>query len=95
MNLLVADPLPPLAAALAEEPRSTVLAAARGQRVRLLASLLGHPEGDVLATMAREAGLDVASDLQADRASLRLLPARLVHDYQIVPIQLGAALAES
>ena len=59
MNLLVADPLPPLAAALAEEPRSTVLAAARGQRVRLLASLLGHPEGDVLATMAREAGLDV------------------------------------
>jgi general secretion pathway protein E len=95
MNLLVADPLPPLAAALAEEPRSTVLAAARGQRVRLLASLLGHPEGDVLATMAREAGLDVASDLQADRASLRLLPARLVHDYQIVPIQLGAAPAES
>jgi type II secretory ATPase GspE/PulE/Tfp pilus assembly ATPase PilB-like protein len=95
MNLLVADPLPPLVAALAEEPRSTVLAAARGQRVRLLASLLGHPEGDVLATMAREAGLDVASDLQADRASLRLLPARLVHDYQIVPIQLGAAPAES
>ena len=95
MNLLVADPLPPLAAALAEEPRSTVLAAARGQRVRLLASLLGHPEGDVLATMAREAGLDVASDLQADRASLRLLPARLVHDYQIVPIQLGAAPADS
>jgi type II secretory ATPase GspE/PulE/Tfp pilus assembly ATPase PilB-like protein len=95
MNLLVADPLPPLVAALAEEPRSTVLAAARGQRVRLLASLLGHPEGDVLATMAREDGLDVASDLQADRASLRLLPARLVHDYQIVPIQLGAAPAES
>jgi general secretion pathway protein E len=37
----------------------------------------------------------LASDLQADRASLRLLPARLVHDYQIVPIQLGAAPAES
>ena len=94
MNLLAADPLPPLAAALAEEPRSTVLAAARGQRARLLASLLGRPEADVLETMARDAGLDVASDLQADRASLRLLPARLVHDYQIVPIQIGAAPAE-
>jgi general secretion pathway protein E len=94
MNLLAADPLPPLAATLAEEPRSTVLAATRGQRVRLLASLLGHPEGDVLETLAREATLDVASDLQADRASLRLLPARLVHDYQIVPIQIGVAPAE-
>lgn len=93
MPLLAADPLPPLAAALTEDQRPTLLAAPRTQRVRVLAGLLTQPEGEVLAALARDAGLDVASDLQADRASLRLFPARLVHDYQIVPIQFGPAPA--
>ncbi|GAB1488952.1 ATPase, T2SS/T4P/T4SS family [Opitutaceae bacterium] len=93
MPLLAADPLPPLAAALTEDQSPTLLAAPRTQRVRVLAGLLAQPEGEVLAALARDAGLDVASDLQADRASLRLFPARLVHDYQIVPIQFGPAPA--
>ncbi len=91
MTLLAADPLPPLAHALAEDQRSALLAAPRSQRARTLAGLLAQPEGEVIAALARDAALDVASDLHADRASLRLLPARLVHDYQIVPIQFGPA----
>ncbi len=95
MSLLAADPLPSLAGPLAEDQQSALLAAERGQRVRLLAGFLGRPETEVLEALAREAGLDPASDLQADRASLRLLPARLVHEYQIVPIRIGPAPADS
>ena len=39
-----------------------------------------------LALLAAATGLDIARDIRPDRSSLSLLPARLVHDYQVVPI---------
>jgi general secretion pathway protein E len=67
--------------ALAETPRN--------QRLKLLADALALDEPKALAALADATGIDVASNLQADATALNLLPARLVHDYQLVPIAFG------
>jgi general secretion pathway protein E len=91
MTLLSIEALPPpIASRLTDEKRQAVLEAPRRQRVAALAAALQQPEPTVLAALAVAAGLDVASDLRADQRSLRLLPARLVHDYQVLPIEVGA-----
>src|SRR5512146_2350975 len=71
---------------LTEEQRQAVLEAPRGQRVATVASALGLTEPDALAVVASAAGLPVAHDIRPAVASLGLLPARLVHDFQIVPV---------
>jgi type II secretory ATPase GspE/PulE/Tfp pilus assembly ATPase PilB-like protein len=87
MNALIQESLPAaLAERLTDEQRQAVMEAPRGQRVAAAAAALGQSEADVLALLARVAGLEIASDIKPDRASLSLLPARLVHDYQIVPV---------
>lgn len=87
MSLIAVDTLPDsIASALEEEQQITVLEALRQERVAILASTLGQSETDVLSQLASAVGLDVASDLRADQSSLRLLPARLVHEYQILPL---------
>jgi general secretion pathway protein E len=92
MALLVADSLPELLRAdLGEEQIATVLEAPRHERVAALAAIQEQPESAVLQAMASSGQLDIASDLRADLSSLRLLPARLVHEYQILPIALGPA----
>lgn len=91
MSLLApADPwsLPPaLVDQLDEAQRLTLAEAPRGARLPTLAELLARPEPQVLAEIAAAANLPVATDLQADEPSLRTLPARLVHAYQILPIK--------
>jgi type II secretory ATPase GspE/PulE/Tfp pilus assembly ATPase PilB-like protein len=91
MSLLAPADLPPLPPAfvdqLDEAQRLTLAEAPRGARLRTLAELLARPEPQVLAEVAAAADLPVATDLQADEPSLRTLPARLVHAYQILPIQ--------
>ena len=90
MDLLAADSLPEsLIGSLEEEQQQLVFEAARHERIATLATVLEQPEQDVLTAIANHAGLDIASDLRADDSSLRLLPARLVHEYQILPIALG------
>ena len=93
MNGLIQESLPAtLAEQLTEEQRQAVIEAPRGQRVAALAAALGRGEAEVIELIAGAAGLDTASEIKPDRASLSLLPARLVHDYQIVPIaEPGAA----
>ena len=80
---------PSLPVSLAErisDAQSQGLAEApRNQRVKLLASALGLDEPKALAALASACGLGIASNLEADPESLGLLPARLVHDYQLVP----------
>jgi len=75
-----------LAGRLTEEQRQAVLEAPRGQRVATVAAALGLSELDALALVAGAAGLDIASDIRPAPAFLSLLPARLVHDFQVVPI---------
>ncbi len=89
MVLPAADTLPDSRLeALDEEQNEHVMAAARHERVTALAAALERPESEVLTEIAFAADIDIASDLQADHQSLRLLPARLMHEYQILPIAL-------
>ena len=87
MNALTQEILPAaLAGRLTDEQKQAVLEAPRGQRVATVAAALGLTEPDALALVAGATGLDIASDIRPDRAALSLMPARLVHDYQVVPI---------
>jgi general secretion pathway protein E len=78
-----------LAARLSEEQRLAVTEAPRAQRLLVLGAALGLNDAAALETLAAAAGLDIASNLEADPGARGLLPARLVHDYQIIPIQFG------
>jgi len=95
MIALASDSLPAvIAARLTEEQLQSVRDAARGQRLAALAAALTLPEPETLNAVAQEAGLDIASNLETDPAARGLLPARLVHDYQIIPILFGPATPE-
>ncbi len=88
MTVLAQETLPAsLAAALSDEQRQAVAEAAREKRLETLAAALGRPEAEVLVRLAEAAGLDVASNLETDAEARGLLPARLVHEYQIIPIR--------
>ena len=92
MNALIQESLPSaLAERLTEEQRQGVLEASRGQRMAAVAAALALNEANVLTLVAGAVGLEIATDIRPDRRSLNLLPARLVHDYQIVPIAAPSA----
>lgn len=94
--LLATDSLPErYHDALSEEQQLTVLEAERHERVAAVAAALERSESEILAEIAESARIDLASDLRADHTSLRLLPARLVHEYQILPIAIGTAAEET
>lgn len=80
-----------LAASLTEEQLHELQAAPRGRRLAFLATALQVGEPEAMLRLAAASDLDIASNLQADSASLRLFPARLVHDYQAIPIELNPA----
>ena len=78
-----------LASRLSEEQRQAVIEAPREKRLEALAAGLARPEAEVLEHLAAAAGLDVASNLETDPDARGLLPARLVHEYQIISIKFG------
>src|SRR5687768_18494433 len=80
--------LPPsLAGTLTDEQRQAVIEAPREKRLEALAAALARPEAEVLNKLAAAASLDVASNLETDPDARGLLPARLVHEFQIIPIR--------
>src|ERR1039457_3897935 len=84
------DSLPgSLATRLTDEQRQAVLEAPRGSRLAALVAALGIDENEALSIVASAAGLDIALNLETDPGARGLLPARLVHDYQIIPIRFG------
>jgi general secretion pathway protein E len=80
-----------IAARLTDDQRQAVLEAPRGQRLSALGAALGIEENAALAMVAEAAGLGIATNLETDPGARGLLPARLVHDFQIIPIRFGAA----
>jgi general secretion pathway protein E len=84
-----------LAERISDAQRQAIVETPRGQRLKLLADALALDEPKALAALAAAAGIDVASNLEADANALGLLPARLVHDYQLVPIVFGPAPSDS
>jgi type II secretory ATPase GspE/PulE/Tfp pilus assembly ATPase PilB-like protein len=92
MPVSVHDSLPPaLAARLTDDQRVAILEAPRDKRLLALATALQLTEAAALPLLAQAAGLEIASNLEADPVARSLLPARLIHDYQIIPIKLAAA----
>jgi len=89
MSVLLSDIVPSaLASRLTDEQRQAIAEAPRGQRLAALAAALVLTEPEALATLATAAGLAIATNLATDPDARGLLPARLVHDYQIIPIRL-------
>ncbi|MDO8542521.1 MAG: GspE/PulE family protein [Opitutaceae bacterium] len=88
MTILDNEILPPsLAGLLTDEQRQAVIEAPREKRLEALSAALARPESEVLNKLATAAGLDVATNLETDPDARGLLPARLVHEYQIIPIR--------
>jgi type II secretory ATPase GspE/PulE/Tfp pilus assembly ATPase PilB-like protein len=88
MTTLVQETLPTVfAGSLTDEQRQAIAEAPREKRLEILAAALGRPEPEVLTKLAAAVGLDVASNLETDPDARGLLPARLVHEYQIIPIR--------
>ena len=95
MSAIAQDPLPPsLQARLTEEHRQAIAEATRDAKLTALAIGLALTEPDTLTLLARESGLPIASNLEPDPGARGLLPARLVHDYQIIPIKVGTTDSE-
>ena len=84
------DTLPEsIASRLTDEQRQTVLEAPRGMRLAALVNALSIDENTALSMVAEAAGLDIATNLETDPGARGLLPARLVHDFQLIPIRVG------
>src|SRR5580692_406112 len=91
MPALLQDTLPEaIASRLTDEQRQAVLEAPRGARLAALVTALGSTEDEALAMLAAASGLDIAVNLETNPGARGLLPARLVHDFQIIPIRFGA-----
>ncbi len=84
------DTLPAaLAARLAEPARKALDESLREKRLSLLASGLHLSEAAALAALADATGLPLLDAPQVDKDALATLPARLAHEYQIVPVKKG------
>ena len=95
MPALLDDFLPAsLASRLSEEQRQAVADAPRAQRLTVLGAALALSDAAILSAVAEASGLDIASNLEADPGARGLLPARLVHDYQLIPIVHGQPAAK-
>ncbi|MDF9826245.1 general secretion pathway protein E [Ereboglobus sp. PH5-10] len=76
-----------LARRLDEEQVQAINEAPRAQRFKILAAALVKTDPDTLDALAAAANLPTVTNLVADSDALGLLPARLIHDYQIIPIR--------
>jgi type II secretory ATPase GspE/PulE/Tfp pilus assembly ATPase PilB-like protein len=79
-----------IASSLTDEQRQTLLEAPREKRLEVFTAVIGLPEAEALARLAKATGVDVATNLETDPHARGLLPARLVHEYQLIPIKFGA-----
>jgi general secretion pathway protein E len=77
-----------LAARLTEAQRQQVAETPRAQRLSALATALAVDEAAALAALAGATGLAVATEPVVARTALPLLPARLAHDFQVIPLAL-------
>ncbi len=65
--------------------------APRAERQELLAVFRNLSPGAVLPFLAEQTSLPVVATLAADADAIATLPARLVHDYQVLPVRVGDA----
>ena len=88
MAALIEDTLPAaLASRLNDEQRQAFTDAPRGGKLTALAIALAKSEADLLTEIAGLVKLDIALNLETDPDARGILPARLVHEFQIIPIK--------
>ena len=96
MSTLAPDMLPEsIASRLNDEQRQALSEVGRQQRLATLGGFLGKNENEMLEELAQASGLGIALNLEPDPNARGVLPARLVYDYQIIPIRHGTAPAEN
>lgn len=71
----------------AADQRQQMQEAPRHERLAIFARIQSCDPASGLNQLAKLAHLTLAADLRPDSAAVPLLPARLVHDYQVMPIQ--------
>ncbi len=69
------------------DQRRQLQEAPRHERLALFARFQNHDPAAALARLAAFAGLPLAAELKPDTTAVPLLPTRLIHDYQVMPIQ--------
>ncbi|AKC82563.1 secretion system protein E [Verrucomicrobia bacterium IMCC26134] len=73
---------------LAADASAPVIEAPRSERLIALATALGSSAEAALASLAAAAGIPALADPAIDLESIRILPARLVHEYQLIPVSI-------
>ena len=71
---------------LEPDQRAGIETAPRQSRLPLLAQLLRRPETEVLAELAASEGLPVREDFALPENATELLPLRIMHEYQCLPV---------
>jgi len=85
------DSLPAaLADRLSEAAQKSLQESVREKRLTLLAAGLATNESGALEVLARATGLPVIDAPQVDPDALTILPARLAHEFQVVPVLVPA-----
>ncbi|MFN5805132.1 MAG: hypothetical protein ACK467_05850, partial [Opitutia bacterium] len=80
-----------LAARLSDETRAAYEESGRDARFRLLAQGLGLDEAGLLKALSDETGLPVLDEPAADPEGVKILPARLAGEAQVVPVRFPGA----
>jgi general secretion pathway protein E len=80
-----------LAERLGDDARAAFAEAPREARFRLLAQALNLDEAALLAELARLTGLEVLEEPAIDAEGLKVLPARIAAEAQVVPTILAGA----
>ena len=80
-----------LAERLGDETRAAFAEAPREARFKLLAQALGLDEAALLAELSRLTGLEVLEEPAIDAEGLKVLPARIAAEAQVVPTILAGA----
>ena len=80
-----------LAARLSDETRAAYEESGRDARFRLLAQGLGLDEAGLLKALSDETGLPVLEEPAADPEGVKILPARLAGEAQVVPVRFPGA----
>ena len=69
--------------------------APRVERLAVLARIQGCDLNGALVQLAKLTGLTLATDLRPDAQAVPLLPPRMVHDYQVMPIQIPSGTGDA
>ena len=80
-----------LAARLPEETRAVYEESGRDVRFRMLAQGLGLDEAGLLKALSAETGLPVLEEPAADPEGVKVLPARLAGEAQVIPVRFPGA----